>query len=271
MFRKRGIFTFGMSFVLFAGLFLSNILLAQNDDSYDPWMDLNDDGIIDATDLQLLAVVYSTLGTPINKTARLLELEARIDSLNTSLLSMEARTTTLESKTATLETEIAELQSRVDDLEADVASLSASHVDLESRVSELEASANGVESTAIEISSQSTESSSWTGLGSSLEVNCSNGKLLIILSGHGRILASPSGPFTALSDYRILLDGGQVGSDMMQLTYDTLGFPDLQTPVSIIRLVNVTAGIHIIQAQFKSISQGVHWYGGSLIVFEFGE
>ena len=87
MFKKRPIFTFGFCFVLFTSLFLSNIILAQDGGSYDPWMDLNDDGIIDPQDLQLLASIYSSSGTPINKTELLLELEARINSLNTTLLT----------------------------------------------------------------------------------------------------------------------------------------------------------------------------------------
>ena len=87
MMEKRSIFTFCICFVLFASLLFGNIILAQDGGSYDPWMDLNDDGIIDAQDLQLLALIYSTSGTPINKTELLLLLEARIDSLNTTLLT----------------------------------------------------------------------------------------------------------------------------------------------------------------------------------------
>ena len=87
MLKKRSIITFGICFVLLAGLFFSNIILAQDGGSYDPWIDTNDDGIIDAIDLQALATIYSNSGTPINKTALLLELEARINSLNTTLLT----------------------------------------------------------------------------------------------------------------------------------------------------------------------------------------
>ena len=71
-------------------------LSGQQDGSYDPWMDLNDDGIIDVYDLQALASVYGTSGEPINKTALLLELQDRIDSLNASLLGLEARVNALE-------------------------------------------------------------------------------------------------------------------------------------------------------------------------------
>lgn len=87
MIKKRSIFTFGFYSVLFASLLLSNIILAQDGGSYDPWIDTNDDGIIDAIDLQALAAIYSLSGTPINKTELLLELEARIDSLNMTLLT----------------------------------------------------------------------------------------------------------------------------------------------------------------------------------------
>lgn len=65
----------------------AQIVATASDGSYDPWMDLNDDGIIDVQELQLLALIYGASGTPINKTALLLELEARINSLNTTLLT----------------------------------------------------------------------------------------------------------------------------------------------------------------------------------------
>jgi len=84
--KVRSIVTLGICIVLFTTLLFSNIILAQDGGSYDPWIDTNDDGIIDAIDLQALASIYSTSGTPINKTELLLELEARINSLNASLL-----------------------------------------------------------------------------------------------------------------------------------------------------------------------------------------
>lgn len=62
-------------------------LSSQQDGSYDPWLDLNDDGVINVVDLQLLALIFGTSGKPIDKTALLLELEARIDSLNATLLT----------------------------------------------------------------------------------------------------------------------------------------------------------------------------------------
>jgi len=50
---------------------------------YDPWMDLNDDGVIDSTDLGMLGSAWGTTGTPINKTALLLELQAKVEALET--------------------------------------------------------------------------------------------------------------------------------------------------------------------------------------------
>jgi len=77
-------------------------LSGQQDGSYDHWMDLNDDGIIDAYDLQLLALIYGTSGKPINKTALLLELETRLNNLNASLLKFYYNTTECDSLFALL-------------------------------------------------------------------------------------------------------------------------------------------------------------------------
>lgn len=77
---------------LLVGLIVSLVftqiaVTSSSDSSYDPWLDLNDDGVIDVFDLHLLSLIYGTIGTPINKTELLLELEARIDSLNATLLT----------------------------------------------------------------------------------------------------------------------------------------------------------------------------------------
>ena len=58
---------------LFLGITTSgtNYSPASNNE-YDPWIDLNDDGVIDSTDLGMLGVAWGTSGTPINKTALLL-------------------------------------------------------------------------------------------------------------------------------------------------------------------------------------------------------
>jgi len=56
---------------------------------YDAWYDLNDDGIIDMTDIGLLCLKYGTTGTPINKTALLLELMEKIEILNATIIAQQ--------------------------------------------------------------------------------------------------------------------------------------------------------------------------------------
>lgn len=78
---------------------------------YDHWYDLNDDGIIDMTDIGLLCLKYGTTGTPINKTALLLELQERLDTLNASCLllaqTMNLVTTDLQNQINDLYTNLA--------------------------------------------------------------------------------------------------------------------------------------------------------------------
>jgi len=71
--------------VLLGSLFVSSVLVAQSGGEYDPWIDTNDDGIIDINDVATMGSMYGSSGEPINKTALLLELQERIDSLNASL------------------------------------------------------------------------------------------------------------------------------------------------------------------------------------------
>jgi hypothetical protein len=59
--------------------------------TYDPWLDINDDGKIDIKDLATTAKAYGTTGTPINKTQLLLELKARTDALNASVIELQSR------------------------------------------------------------------------------------------------------------------------------------------------------------------------------------
>ena len=61
------------------------ILSLPIDGGYDPWVDTNDDGIINYQDLGNMATRFGTSVTPINKTDLLLELQARIDMLNSTL------------------------------------------------------------------------------------------------------------------------------------------------------------------------------------------
>jgi hypothetical protein len=81
-------------------LFLGIATSGSGTNGYDPWVDLNDDGNIDYNDLYTFARAYGSSGTPINKTALLLELLSRIDSLNASLIALESRVEALETALA---------------------------------------------------------------------------------------------------------------------------------------------------------------------------
>jgi hypothetical protein len=69
-----------------------------NGSSYDPWKDLNDDGVVDSTDLGMLGTSWATTGDPVNKTAllydvnaTLTELLSRIEQLNATLMELDKR------------------------------------------------------------------------------------------------------------------------------------------------------------------------------------
>jgi hypothetical protein len=79
-------------------LFFGIVTSGSGTNGYDPWVDLNDDGNIDYNDLYIFARAYGSSGTPINKTALLLELLARIDSLNASLIELKSRVEALEAR-----------------------------------------------------------------------------------------------------------------------------------------------------------------------------
>lgn len=52
---------------------------------YDPWLDLNDDGKIDIFDVVMVANSYGSSGKPFNKTAALLELQAKVSVLEATI------------------------------------------------------------------------------------------------------------------------------------------------------------------------------------------
>lgn len=111
------------TFCLTATLFLIIPTRSQSQPrTYDPWVDTNDDGTIDIYDAIILSSIFGTSGTPVNKTALLLELESRVDSLNSSLLNLEAYFNT---RITTLEAMVAEQQVRIADLETELAVLNA--------------------------------------------------------------------------------------------------------------------------------------------------
>jgi hypothetical protein len=76
--RKHMVLTF-LVFCLTATLLVGVTSSAE----YDPWVDGNDDGIIDIVDIVNLAIRFGEEGTPINKTALLLDLLDRVEVLET--------------------------------------------------------------------------------------------------------------------------------------------------------------------------------------------
>jgi len=103
--------------VLLGSLFYHNIVQGQGVSDYDPWADLNDDGKIDMRDVYVVARKFGTTGTPINKTALLLELSDRVDSLNASFLELQNRVTILETDFVSLESSLVEIETRLGELE----------------------------------------------------------------------------------------------------------------------------------------------------------
>jgi hypothetical protein len=91
--------TFCLTSVLFSVI---PIRSPATDGEYDPWIDTNDDGIINYQDLGNLATRFGMSGTPINKTDLLLELQARIDVLNSTLSNMMPHNETSSTTTAAI-------------------------------------------------------------------------------------------------------------------------------------------------------------------------
>jgi hypothetical protein len=95
MIRKRDLLTVILfSFCLVSVLF--SFIGTNSSLPYDPWADINDDGKIDMKDIGYVARLFGVEGTPTNKTELLLELQAKINSLNASLLELQSRVDMLE-------------------------------------------------------------------------------------------------------------------------------------------------------------------------------
>lgn len=68
---------------------------SKETDSYDPWLDINDDGSINIIDISILARIFGTLGSPVNKTALLLELQDKLETLEATIKTLETNRTML--------------------------------------------------------------------------------------------------------------------------------------------------------------------------------
>jgi len=79
-----------ITFCLTATLFSIIPVGSQGVREYDPWYDMNDDGIIDLWDVYHMNMKYGTEGTPINKTDLFLQLLAKIDQLNVTVIEQQS-------------------------------------------------------------------------------------------------------------------------------------------------------------------------------------
>jgi hypothetical protein len=122
MAKKRDLIIVALAtFCLTSALFMIMPTRSTPAVEYDPWLDYNDDGIVDISDILETALHFGATGTPINKTALLYnvndtftKLLSKIDALNTSLLNHEAY---FKTTIAILNATIAEQQSRIANLE----------------------------------------------------------------------------------------------------------------------------------------------------------
>lgn len=105
--------TFCLTFTLFTILPAGSNYKASGIGEYDPWCDLDDDGKINIYDVVMVTSKYNTTGTPMNKTAKLLELQAGIDSLNATNLELQSRVDLLNASLFELQSKMEALETRI--------------------------------------------------------------------------------------------------------------------------------------------------------------
>jgi hypothetical protein len=79
--RPFTLLNIALTAILLTSLLLVGAIPSSSMDEYDPWCDYDDDGDIDIYDIVNIANRYGTAGTPLNKTALLLELQSRVETL----------------------------------------------------------------------------------------------------------------------------------------------------------------------------------------------
>lgn len=125
---------------------------------YDPWSDINDDGVINILDVVQVVSRYATTGPPVDKTALLYNvnatftslinriatlnaslttLHANFDSFNTSLVNIQISLAILENNVGTLETEVTDLATTTTQITSRIDALNATLAQLENTVAEL--------------------------------------------------------------------------------------------------------------------------------------
>jgi uncharacterized coiled-coil protein SlyX len=132
MIRKDLVVTILAAFCL--AMIMFTVIPVGSYGTYDPWLDYNDDGKIDAKDISLPCLNYASTGTPINKTellynvnATFTELLSRIDSLNSTITLLNATVTTMNASLIQLQSTVDSLNTtlnqRINDLETEIAIL----------------------------------------------------------------------------------------------------------------------------------------------------
>jgi hypothetical protein len=262
---------------------------------YDPWIDMNDDGIIDGGDLGILGGSWFASGTPINKTALLLELQSRIDSLNSSLLNLEAylntRIVTLNSSLVELQSKVAELENKVTILETDMDTLRTNFDFLNATIVSLMERINALESFAVNLTYgtstiATTETQDWVDMaGMSVNVTLTKtSKLLLMFSTEAKVQGPAPNNWTDASiKIRALVEANVAYPGPIYLTptvSQDLGYPtthrhrlDYSAYSYTFYLPSVAEGTYAIKLQWRVTVTGSTGYIGyrTLIVLAFPE
>ena len=82
---KTTVFIFTVAFIALFCVNTTTSIENLQTDKYDPWLDLNDDGKIDIFDVVMVAMAYGSSGKPYNKTAALIELQAKVSVLEATI------------------------------------------------------------------------------------------------------------------------------------------------------------------------------------------
>lgn len=89
MLKKRYMIISSLVFCLTATFFISGTASEEPPQEYNPWYDVDDNGWINIIDINQIAVRFGTTGTPINKTALLIEVNATFAKLLERIEALE--------------------------------------------------------------------------------------------------------------------------------------------------------------------------------------
>lgn len=201
---------------------------------YDPWMDVNDDGVINMYDLGYLARSFMATGTPLNKTDLLLMLQTNIDDLNSSLLNLEAQARAkmdsqdaliaeLQNTTADLDTRLASQDALIADMRALIVSNNVTIAYLQSQIATLQNQVTNLQNQIAQLNSSTSAEEQlklgspygWTNGTSTvfLRVTCLGGNVTTIAAVHINSVNCPT--FTGTNGLTI----APLNSTVLMITY----------------------------------------------------